>query len=64
MRWYESKAVWAAALALAGAVSGLLGFDLVGLESEDTVLAITAAGSAVGAAVIVLRSLRKVARAG
>lgn len=51
--WYQSRTVWGAALALAGALAGLFGVEVVGLESDEAVTALTAAASAIGAAVAI-----------
>ena len=51
--WYESRTVWGAALALAASLAGLLGVEVEGLASEEAVVALTAAASAVGAAVAI-----------
>ncbi|WP_279477836.1 hypothetical protein [Aureimonas sp. SK2] len=51
--WYQSRTVWGAALALTASLAGLFGVEVVGLTSEEAVTALTAAASAVGAAVAI-----------
>ncbi|RIY01299.1 hypothetical protein D3218_07980 [Aureimonas flava] len=51
--WYESRTVWGGALALAASLAGLFGIEIVGLAGDEAVTALTAAASAVGAAIAI-----------
>ena len=51
--WYESRTVWGAALALAASLAGLFGVEIAGLASDEAATALTAAASAIGAAIAI-----------
>lgn len=51
--WWKSKTVWGAVVALAGAVSAMVGIEMDAAASEEAVGALTALASAAGALVAI-----------
>lgn len=51
--WWKSKTVWGAVVALAGAVSAMVGIEMDAAASEEAVDALTALASAAGALVAI-----------
>lgn len=49
--WYASKGVWGGLITLIAMVLGVFGYQLSPEETEQTVLALTAVGTAIGSLV-------------